>query len=221
MADEKFKRAIFEALTREYDSMIPQASEHTFSPGFERKMQKLISRREKPYYIVINTVGKRAACIILAAIIVFTMTVMNVEALRNAFRDFFVNIFEKFSIVQSADKDNVPETIEDIYEITYDLCGFTKEVWVDTDLDRRTRYIKDGYCVRFNQAVKSFFDERINTEDAAISTITINGHEAMYYCDNHNYDTIIWDNGDYIFTLSANIGKDKLIEIAKTVQKVE
>ncbi len=221
MADKKFKRAIFEVLTQEYNSVIPPASEHTFSPEFERKMQKLISRREKPYYMLINTVVKRVACIILAVIIISTMTVVNVEALRNAFRDFFVNIFEKFSIVQSADNDNFPETIEDIYEITYDLCGFTKEVWVDTDLDRRTRYTKDGYCVRFNQAVKSFFDERINTEDAVISTITVNGHEAMYYCDNHDYDTIIWDNGDYIFILSANVGKDELIEIAKSVQKVE
>ncbi len=221
MADKKFKRAIFEALAHEYNSMIPQASEHTFSPEFERKMQKLISRREKPYYMLINTVGKRAACIILAVIIISTMTVVNVDALRNAFRDFFVNIFEKFSIVQSADNDNTSETIEDIYEITYDLSGFTKEVWVDTDLDRRTRYIKDGYYIGFSQAVKSFFDERINTEDAVISTITVNGHEAMYYCDNHDYDTIIWDNGDYIFILSANVGKDELIEIAKSVQKVE
>lgn len=221
MANEKFKRAIFEALAQEYESMIPQTSEHIFSPEFERKMRKLISRREKPYYLIINTVGKRAACIILAVLIAFTLTVLNVEALRNAFRDFFVNSFEKFSIVQSTDKDNAPETIEDIYEITYDLSGFTKDVWVDTIFDRRTEYVQDDYCISFRQTVKSVFYPRINTEDAVISTITINGHEAMYYCDNHNYDTIIWDNSDYIFVLSANIGKNELIKLAESVQKVE
>jgi hypothetical protein len=36
-------------------------------------------------------------------------------------------------------------------------------------------------------------------------------------CDNH----IIWDNGEYIIYLSSNIDKNKLIEIADSVQKVD
>lgn len=220
MADEKLKRAIFEALSPEYD-MVSEYSEHAFSDKFEKNMQKLIARQKKPYYMMINTVGKRAACVIFVALIAFTAAVLNVEALRTAFRDFFVNIFEKFSIVQSADVENSPETIEDIYVIAYDLGGFTEEVWVDTEFDRRTEYVKDDCHINFGQSVKNAFNSRLNTEDADVLTVVVGGHEAMYYRDNHNYDTVIWDNGDYIFMLSGNIDKDELIKIAESVQKAE
>lgn len=141
MADEKLKRAIFEALSPEYD-MVSEYSEHAFSDKFEKNMQKLIARQKKPYYSMINTVGKRAACVILAVLIAFTAAILNVEALRTAFRDFFVNIFEKFSIVQSADENNSPETIEDIYIIAYDLSGFTEEVWSIRNLTEGRNMLK-------------------------------------------------------------------------------
>ena len=47
MADEKLKRAIFEALSPEYD-MVSEYSEHAFSDKFEKNMQKLIARQKKP-----------------------------------------------------------------------------------------------------------------------------------------------------------------------------
>lgn len=220
MADEKLKRAIFEALSPEYD-MVSEYSEHAFSDKFEKNMQKLIARQKKPYYSMINTVGKRAACVILAVLIAFTAAVLNVEALRTAFRDFFVNIFEKFSIVQSADENKSPETIEDIYVIAYNLSGFTEEVWADTEFDRRTEYVKGDCHIDFEQSVKKAFNSRLNTESADVLTVVVGGHEAMYYRDNHNYDTVTWDNGDYIFVLSGNIGKDELIKLAESVQKAE
>jgi len=43
----------------------------------------------------------------------------------------------------------------------------------------------------------------------------------MCFCDNHNYITVIWDNGDYIISLGSNLGKNALIEIAESVQKAE
>lgn len=222
MANEKFNRAIFEALAPEYDGMIPGTSEHVFSPEFERKMQKLISRREKPYYLIINTVGKRAACVMLAVLIAFTVTVMNVDALRYAFHGFIIYSSRKYSYFEPTDAGNAPETIEDIYEITYDLSGYEKEVWLDEYYQRSTHYIKDDvYYVGLSQGVKGIYIPEMNTEGAVISTIPINGHEAIYYRDKDNYDVIIWDNGDYIFVLHSNIGKDILIEIAESLKKAE
>ena len=54
-----------------------------------------------------------------------------------------------------------------------------------------------------------------------IEKITIKGHEAMCFCDNHNYITVIWDNGDYIISLGSDLGKNALIEMAESVQKAE
>lgn len=123
MPNEKFKRAIFEALTPEYENAVPQEQDHIFSSAFEKKMSRLIKRRNKPYFMMINTAGKRAACFIIGIVVASSLAIVNVEALRNAFVDFFMNIFEKFAIVQSIDNDESPQTIENIYEITYDLAA--------------------------------------------------------------------------------------------------
>lgn len=58
ITNEIFKRAIFEALTQEYENSIPDTEKHSFSQKFEKEMSKLIKRREKPYYKMINTSEK-------------------------------------------------------------------------------------------------------------------------------------------------------------------
>ncbi len=58
--------------------------------------------------------------------------------------------------------------------------------------------------------------------------VYINGHEG-YYIDayNQNAQTVTWDSGDYIFTIFVtyddgyNFNKERLIEMAKSVQNVE
>lgn len=223
MANEKFKKAIYDAIVPEYVSAMPaiDEDEHEFSPEFEKKMKRLIKRRNKPYYRIINTVGKRVACIAVIILVASSVTVMSVEALRNAVTDFFVSIYEKFSTVQSVDDTTAPLTIEDIYEITYDLSRFTIFYEDYNEYSRYITYIKDNIVIDYVQYTKEMYDENVNTENAVISTLIINGHEAIYFQDNHQYYHLIWDNGDYIISLGSNIGKDSLIEIAESVQKIE
>ena len=219
--NEIFKRAIFEALTQEYENSIPDTEKHLFSPKFEKEMSRLIKRREKPYYKMINTFGKRAACFAVGILIASSLTIMNVEALREAFIKLVVNVFEKFSIVQSVDANGSPEIIEDIYKITYDMSEYSVDYEERNEIFYNIIYSNENIIVNYNQWIKSEYDILLNTENADIETIMINGHEAIYFCDNHNYHTIIWDNNDYIISLSSNIGKTTLIEIANSVQKAE
>lgn len=221
MPNEIFKRAIFDALTQEYDNSVPETEYHVFSQRFEKKMEKLIKRRKKPYYKMVNTFGKRAACFAAGVLVAFTLTIMNVEAFRNAFIDFFIRIFEKFSIVQSVENINSPEKIEEIYNITYDLSGYVIDYEEYDDYSRNITYINGNNVVDYFQYAKSAYDMLLNTENADIETIIIDHHKAIYYKDNRNYHHIIWDNGEYIISLSSNVGKNELIDIANSVQKVE
>lgn len=221
MQRSKFQQAISEALVNEYENSIPTYEEHRFSPQFQKKMKKLINRRKKPYYKIINTFGKRVACILLIIFIASSVTIMSVGALRKAFVGFWVSVLEEFSIIQSADIDNAPETIEDVYEITYDLSDYKYNLWFSDSTSRYTEYANGDIVIYFNQDVKSIYDRSYNTEDIKIEKITIKGHEAMCFCDNHNYITVIWDNGDYIISLGSDLGKNALIEIAESVQKAE
>ena len=215
-----FETALDEALTAKYNESIPQTEEHEFSQSFEKKMNKLIKRRNKPYYHIINTAGKRIACIIVIIVLSLTTT-LSVKAFREAFCDFFIEIFEKFSAINSIDKQEEYTEIKDIYEITYDLSGYEIEFCQSDFTSHSVLYRKDDVVIDFNQYAKGQYDMNINTEDTVIDTIEINGNEAIFYKDNHGYSNIIWRQDGYVFYISSNIMQDELIEIAKSVQKAE
>lgn len=223
MYDDNFRKALFDALTPEYKQILDDASDtHEFSVEFEKKMQKLIKRRNKPYYKIINTVGKRVACIVVIVLLASSVTVLSVDALRNTVADFFVNIYEKFSTVQSVNEDKTaPTTIEDIYAITYDLSDYDVIYEEKDNYSYNITYIKDDVVIDFLQYTKDMYDQNVNTENAEISTISITSKEAIIFLDNQSYHHLIWDNGDYILNIRSNIDEDALICIAESVQKVE
>lgn len=217
-----FRNALFDSLSPEYEEKLSaQTSEHSFSLEFEKKMEQLVKRRGKPYYKLINSFGKRVACVAATLLIVSSVTILSVDAFRESFANMIVNVYEKFSAVSSEEPTNSPDTIEDIYEITYDLSDYTVDYKEYTKYSRNISYINNDISIDFRQCTRKMYNEKLNTEGTEISTVNIGEYEAMYYLDNHNYDHLIWDNGDYIMRLSSNIGKDELIDIAKSVKKVE
>jgi hypothetical protein len=221
MANENLKKALEKAMIPEYDELLLRNEKHVFSVEFERKMQKLIKRRNKPYYKIINTVGKRVACIVVIVLIASSVTVLSVDALRNAVADFFVSTYDKFSSVQPVEDDIAPSTIKDIYEITYDLKEYEIYYEDNTEYRRNITYIKDDILINFSQYTKDAYDINVNTEGSEITTIDINNYEAVYFLDNHNYNHLIFDNGEYIIYISSNISKNALINIAESVKKIE
>ena len=222
MAESNFQKALYDALTPKYEMYMQNiADEHEFSPKFEKKMKKLISRRNKPYYKIINTIGKRIACAFVIVLVASSIMVMNVDAFRNIFSNFFVNTYKKFSTIQPAEDDSAPETLEEIYEITYNINDFEIIYEELNEYRHDVDYAKDDIVIYFSQYTKERYNPNINTEDAEILTIDINGREAIYFTDNQNYNTLIWDNGDYIIRLGSNIDKNILINMAKSVKKVE
>ncbi len=220
MKNSNFNRAIAEALIGEYEASIPQMEEHVFSKRFERKMRKLIRRRRKPYYKLINTAWKRVVCAV-AAIGVSMTILLQVDAVKCLFRDFLLYIYEKFSVIQAVDKESRPDTIEEVYTITYDLSEY-EVVFNNRDESKvETVYVLGDSVVEFSQCVNKYYDSLWNTEDAEVEKVEIGVSEGIYFTDNHGYKTVIWDNGDYIISISSNLDKNKLIKIAKSVQKVE
>lgn len=100
----------------EIENIIP--SSHKFSPQFESKMQSVI-KYQKGFRKLINTTGKRVACIILSILLTLTTTVFSVEALRepvvDAIQSFFINVKEQLTGTRA---DNIAEYfIDDITEI--------------------------------------------------------------------------------------------------------
>ena len=224
MSDKEIiKEAIGRTLIPEYHQIIEDASnKHEFSQKFQKRMDKLIRRRRKPYYRFINTAGKRVAVIILAFLTISFTTVMSIEALRTPFLDYIMSIFFNHSEIKGSDYSVIyPEKIESIYEIKYDLSDYHIIALNHNEKHRTIDYQNKNFVICFSQNTVSDYDMNYNTENSEIEHIDLLGHDAVVYMDNNQYYCIIWNNGEYIIDLASNVGKDTLIEIAKSVQKAE
>lgn len=49
--------------------------------------------------------------------------------------------------------------------------------------------------------------------------IIINGYNGFIVDLGNNEYYISWDNGDYVFDITGNIGKNALIEVSQSIQK--
>lgn len=222
MYEDNFAKAIEESLTKEYLNSIPPVENHEFSKKFQRKMSKLVKLREKPYYKLISTTRKRVTCIVALGVILSTMTVMSVDALREKVFDFFLTTFQKFSTVgYDTHNEEYPTSIEKEYSIGYDLSGYTVDYEYTDETFHNITYSNKDTTIDFSQYVKVDYDVNYNTEGVQVEDITINGWNGIYFKDNQGYSIIILDIDDYIVTIYANIPKEQLITIAKTIGYVE
>jgi len=114
--DEKLKLAL-ESYTESWTEGLPSDDEreetHAFSPDFEKKMNRLVSREKLPYYQCINTLGKRVAVFAVSLIIVLAATVTSVRGLREPVVDFAVKAYETIVTV-TFNKCQVPREIEKV-----------------------------------------------------------------------------------------------------------
>lgn len=222
MPHEQLKRALSEALIAEYEQSVPKTAPHEFSPEFEKKMNTLIRRRNKPYYRIINTAGKRIACIAGAVLIISTFSVLKADAIRSAFNDFTVRFRSVFSTVRPVDPHDAPKTIEEKYVVTYPFDeGFAVDFQYESDTLCQITYRKDDTTVFFDQYTKEMFDADVNTENAEMIPYSVNGKEAIFFLDNLGAYHLIWDDGDYILYLLANVDKNTFLEIAESIKKAE
>ena len=214
-----YERAIFDALTEEYEAMIPQiVEEHIFSARFEKKMDRLIKRRQKPYYALISTGARRAACII-AAVVVLSASALSVKAVREKVWHFITRVFSDHTKI-TTDREqfaDYPETIEEEYFIGNLPEDFELVEYVSADTMVYSVYENYDSYISFSQSTKDSYVLNIDNEQSEQSTLETDGQEYMII-HNDNYYTIIWDNGKYVFTLTSNIDKDSTLDLCTSTK---
>lgn len=192
-----------------------------FTDKFENKMQKLIKTEKKPYYIMINTVGKRVACIIIAVLVSFT-AMMSIEAIRRPFIEYIVNTFEKYSAVYFKNNSQItPETFE-TYAPEYIPQGY-KEVKREGTAEFMYNYVtysdNKGNILDFQQDI-SIGSVSINTEGVEIEKLYINNTESIYY-ENLGVQTVLFADGNYSHLIRCyenTLSKEELIKIAESIK---
>ena len=218
--ENNFKQALREVMISECEAVIPKDfPNHEFSAQFERKMQKLIKRGK--YAVSFKKIG----IFIIAAAIVAAIAAVGTGAFESLFKQFSFEHHETYSIVKSTDTEGAPRVIEELY--MFDVpegfeCTYSEEpaeympfLTCFYQNEAENKYID------FKQTVKSKYDVNVNTEDRVVEYIAVNGHDGYIIDLLDNEYIISWDNGDYIFDIIGNLGRDKMIRLAESVKVVE
>lgn len=197
-------------------STIPDMTDHIFSAEFNKKMGLIIN----PHMVSRKITVKRLWICITAALIAATIMALNVGAIRDFFHKFFMEVFDTHTTVQSNEITNTPEYIYD--EFTIELSDdFALSNTFESNIMNRYEYINGSKYIFFSQTVKSVYDVDVNTENHFLEYVSVNGKDG-YLIDLGNEEFYIsWDNGDYMFEITGNVGKNELISIAEAVHKVE
>lgn len=222
---EKYITSVIKEYGANYiDDAVINNTPHKFSPEFEHKMNVLMGRSYKN----IKITPKRMLIILTAALLAILTMAMSVSAVREAFKNFFANIFDTHTVVQSVDDRDTPLDFADKYEITADMSDYELVECNELISERKYIYENERFTVYFAQYIKEYYDIGINTEGYYMEKIFVNGCEGFYIdMSNQNMKLLSWDNGEYILSILVSckngcvFGKNELIEMADSVQKVE
>ena len=198
---------------------------YEFSKDYLNKKEKLIKNQSRIYYPLIKTTGRRIASAIIAAAIMGTTTVAAYAPARNAVRNFFLRIFNDHTVVSvqhdSKDIGVHKRMIEKQYSITVPE-GFVldESESVSTSSNIGLRYYSENKSesIYFDQYTADSYSSYYDNERGHFKTSSDKfGNEFMVYT-NDDFINIMWDNGEYIFSLSGDISESEIMDIYYSVE---
>lgn len=221
MDDKLLKEALISTFDKKFeftDTELENIPEHKFSRKFEKKMDKLIKTRNKRIFPLVSTTTRRVACI-LVVVTALAISTLSVDAVREQFKNFYINIFHDHSEI-SVHTDG---TISDISKI--DIESIEANIPEGFELVESS----DGEMTVFRSYVNA--DEFIDIEVTNINNVNIlmdneKANYESYYDDKGNeyminesdgYKTveIYWINNYYMYSVFSNLEKNEIIEILK------
>lgn len=181
---------------------------------YDKKTRHLRSQSE----IRIITIRRR---IEVALLVIILAVITGFTAKHFISRGFRGEVHSDNTELFPINTENCPEYIEEKYYLPELPEGF--EVF-QTDSTPYYEYIayekmQTGQTVVLKQWVKSaFHSTHLNTEEGELVEVEINGHTGVFLEVNSFCTLVIWDNGDYILELSADLPKYQLLNLAKNAK---
>lgn len=196
-------------------------SDITFSPAFEKKMDKEIRRRKHSYFRIFDTAAKRVASI--AAILVLLLTVsLSVEAIRTPLTNMVKLIFSDH--VELEAEGDVAEEIVNIYGITELPEGFVLTNSSENNVKVHREYENDeGVLIWFAQWATELQYNTIDTEHTDTQTLDVDGTDVFVVVSRRAPITAVyWFADGYAFDIMyfGEIDIDSMIEMIRSVKVV-
>ena len=196
------------------------------SHSFERRMQKLIQSyfKEKNKDSIMNR-RRIKIRLLIAAIIAATVALGTGSAVLLQYWDTFKlkNVGNDEYRFLVDDPNSAPLQLTEKYTITTDLSEYKKEIINDSEFYYWAVYTcEEDKTIWFSQVTKNYANStQIGFGNVQVfpEKTPLGKYTAMYYVSADGTQNLIWDNGDYIFELSADgLSKEETKALALTVR---
>lgn len=202
---------------------------HKFSIKHSRAMKRIFSiyqkntshfykDNEKTSEYIIRYHWSRKKVLIIA-IIAFLAILAGCAAVFYSLGGFSMDIHKEYTKLFPIDLNDCPETIEYVYYLPELPEGYEIFDKDQNDVYVYTAYINNdtGQTITIIQYVKSYFESHYNTEYNEFEKITIGQHIGIGLAGKNAY-VIVWDNGDYVIEVSADLTKEDVLKLAKNTK---
>lgn len=214
---ELFVNAFIEAEKIKYAGYLDKSFfTFEFSPKFEKKMSKLVSKEHLIKFSTRRKISKSLIAAVVAIIVMFT-GLMSVSASRRRIIDFVESLSPGFLSIDLT-KDSQPgnEIIKTEYTLKTVPDGF-----------KIVQYDKNDYgvfCVWENESGEKivFSQDPISTSvsmdnEHIFERTLVNGNKAYFHGEDSNL-FITWNDGTYWFSIAAtSTDKETLLNYAKNI----
>lgn len=191
------------------------------SNEFNKKMKSILAKnRFKSCMCRLNANSKKIACVFLAVLVGLTVTTFSVRAWRIKLLNFLFDSSKpgtEFTFTDGgAARASVPEFSFDYIPDGFEL-GETKHSRNAFMTYYLTENEVEWICFRAHTTGGKF---DIDTEDAKIEYLEIDGHEAVYIT-NKNHNAFVWSDDTYAYILGGSISKDELLKMIDGMEIID
>lgn len=186
-------------------------------PQALRKIQRAADRaRYKRFFTTpLPRAAGIAVCLMLTLFLALGVAVASSKTVRVSLTKYVMNVgrqFASFRFEETGKYVDVPVEWEGQYYPSYlPEGGELKSVdWCSV-----TYAYSDGRTLEFSEMDQDCFGT-FDTENALIADITIHGHAALLV-QKDIWNTIVWNEGNYVFFVDYTGSSDETIEIAESV----
>lgn len=203
------------------------------SPEFDKKMRNFIhkhERKEKLKRIGRKTISILPKVAMILLILCGSLAVLTTvsQAARVKVYNFFIDAQEKFTSIMLKDKagdggikdaNEIPADWHGAYIPTYIPKGFKVSGIDDLGAIKIISYADSGgETIMFNEYPIEDNNLQVDTEDAKMEDISINGEKGLSIEKKGNI-TLVWHNDENVFYLRAKIEKAELSKMAGSIKK--
>lgn len=191
---------------------------HTFSDGFNKKMDRLIKDENKNTFFINFKYYSKTAIVYVVLVTSITLGVtITAYAYRVRIFEIISTVFKEFTSI-SISSENNPDNYKLIpIESSYIPDGYTIIEKICDDYEQRIIYSNDvGNEILYTQTLLTNGNFIIDTEDAQLENLDIDGINVNIVQKNGN-TMIYWNDENYFYNFSGYAEKSILLDMAKNI----